>query len=441
MTNPNIPSNPPGPPPVWANSGGYGGYNIQPSPWPQGYTPGSDPWFLHQWVLANSDIDSGPDPLYLEFLETGDRDMFNANWTFGNEPGSDFDALAGIDVSSGYWDPGSGGFGGFGGTGGFAGSGGSGGFGLGIPGGYGGYIPLGRSTIGSTYGTPGGPAPSRSGVSEFFLGTPADTSLLNESQRRILNNMLLPLGADFAGGIPSDLIERFPVFSEPVPGLSDLQRMSLAGFEALGRGEIPESASAVYQQAEETLRTFLSGDSQEFDDFFDNVIAAPLLETLEEDIFPQFRREQVATGNLKGAGSQQGIEDITENAFDALALERARTGFEVPLQALGLVPGFERIQPDLLSTLFDAGSGVRDVAVEQYAGRLAGFQRILKEREDRLNYLFDTVTGRTRSPSAAEPGLIAGLTGSNQAGVSGAGQVLGELASGVVGEILGGLFD
>lgn len=272
----------------------------------------------------------------------------------------------------------------------------------------------------------------------FLTGEASSPFFITGPQQRLLKKELVPKASDLLGAIPEELIAEFPTFDEPFPDINRLQQVSLTGFEQLARGEDPGVGSDLFRQGQDVLASFLE-PGEEFDRFFDEVIAGPLLETLERDILPQFRREQVATGNLKSSESGAGTARILEDAFDTLARERARTGFEVSLQALGLVPEFEQIQPNLLTQMFGIGAGAQATDIQQFQARLAEFERMIAERNARLDFAFDVATAGVRAPSAAEPGFLQGLLGGSGGGAAGAGESSGMLAGTALTALFGGV--
>lgn len=227
--------------------------------------------------------------------------------------------------------------------------------------------------------------------------------------------------------IPPELFtEGFPTFTEEAPGLSPLEKLSLAGLEARAAGQGGAQPTEVAKSGAKAIQQLLGGQSPAgFEEFFKETVQDPLVEALtrEGGVLDALRARGTSTGNRFGAPIKKMEARSTEDLIDALARERARLRFateqaniENKLRALSLVPGIEETLTqlpaliDLLgiqsgAALLQAGSVPRRVEELQRQSRLQNFLNTLAERNLRLGMATPLATTGTVQAVQEGPGF------------------------------------
>lgn len=234
--------------------------------------------------------------------------------------------------------------------------------------------------------------------------SPKSKPIISDEQQALLRQIISSIGGDFLGGIPDALISGFPTFNEPVPGLSPLEGMSLAGMEALASGKASGAAgSEQFAQGRSALGDILTQGPQDINEYFKRTVEDPTLESVRETAIPGIRGSAVGSGNLFSGQTRTQESQLYEDVYDTLGRERTRVGFderardmEMKLAATQALVGLQQGEVGYLGGLQQAGAGQRAAEVQQYSLRLAEFVRQLEERDKRLAFLSQLSTTPTR---------------------------------------------
>jgi hypothetical protein len=258
---------------------------------------------------------------------------------------------------------------------------------------------------------------------ESSRSDPPTQPSLTYSQTQYLNNVLIPILRRSARGIPEEMVSGWPTFEEPTPGMTDLQRMSLAGLENVAAGgESGTATGKLVGEGRDVISQLLGKGPQDFEEFYKSSVYDPAMETFIEDTLPTARRASVGAGTIWGSPMAERESRATEDMNDALIQARAMLAFETEKQnvqdklaALGLIPGVAGTEMRELLALFGAGEGARQIKVESRDARLQEFMRQLQERDTRLGRgaqvaLSPTMMGVRGSPAASGYGAESAIS-------------------------------
>lgn len=234
-------------------------------------------------------------------------------------------------------------------------------------------------------------------------------SLLTPEQEAALRRLISGLGAD---------IDNIPQFGgQP----TDLERLSLSALEQQAMDSVT-GQSELRRTATEALIGQITGQPDDFNEYFRESIQNPALRSFEEEVLPGIGR-RFTGANFFGSERARADDYARGRLIDSLAGERARLGFQSresaknrSLSALGIVPEYENAPIRNLTSLLEAGQGVSD----------RSYQRFLDQEEirrGRIQELLNALNVRGRENIVRSTPGTTGLVSSFLQG--GGGQAIG----------------
>jgi len=246
---------------------------------------------------------------------------------------------------------------------------------------------------------------------------------VSQEQEALLSQIMKDYIIPSLEGIPEEFYKGFPTFNEQVPGLSNLESLSLAGMERLAMGEASgATGSEQFGQARGALSDILTRDDASVNDYFDRTIQDPTLKALREKVIPGIRGDAVGSGALFGSQTRGQESDIFADTMDSLVRERSRVGFEQADQriaAAGALGQLQNQEAGYLQQLMAGGAVPREVETAQMGFRLQEFLRQLEERDKRIGLATEvgiaptraTGTESTQGASDQAGGILGGILG------------------------------
>jgi hypothetical protein len=196
-------------------------------------------------------------------------------------------------------------------------------------------------------------------------------------------------------------------------GITNIENLSLSGLETLLGGD----NLLAQQQAALSQRMNPEARAREVEDYFQEAVAAPMMETYREDILPGISRRYAPSG-FWSSERLRTEENATEDLLDALT--QARTGLayqerQDALTAMGMVPESVQGQASLYGAGLGAGEQLRGI---ERAGRGAEYSEWLRTQPDEEEWLAEVMGILGLSPydsyafaEQGQEGLLSQLSG------------------------------
>ncbi len=236
---------------------------------------------------------------------------------------------------------------------------------------------------------------------EFWLGAqpnlympPEAVPTTTEAQQESLAQLM-----EFLTGTMGSREPSVGEFTTELPGPSSLQSASLAGLEALARGD-----SGIFQGGRsglDAIEGILASGPESYNDFFDVGVAQPAERDLQRAL-DQISAQSVGSGNLFGSERQGMQRDITEDFFRNMSEERGRYGLQAlgknisdKLAAAGLLPELAGLDVGIGERLYNIGAAEREQGVEQVELNLQEQQR----QQEMLIAILDLLMKSAVSPT------------------------------------------
>jgi len=245
--------------------------------------------------------------------------------------------------------------------------------------------------------------------------TPVSQSAMTAEQQALLKELIAGLQGPFT---PQGYA---PLTSAPSP----LESLSLAGLEAQAAGVQSGAGGEATKAASGHVQKLLSqgtGLPDDFDQFFETAIAAPLRKEFTERVFPQATRR--FAGQSFGSDRERVERNLIQDLMDELAGQRSELAFATTesakdraLQAAGIAPEIDLaggelgvMRSNILSQALNAGAVPRGISERNFLAGREEFIRLQQEKKDRINQILSALglsavdTGITVHPGSS--GLI-----------------------------------
>lgn len=159
------------------------------------------------------------------------------------------------------------------------------------------------------------------------------------------------------------------------PERTDLENLSLAAMEQFAMNLVGGQGGETFDTGQEALTNILTRGPTDFDQFFQQTVQEPALESFREDIIPGI--QTAFAPQFFGGERVEREKRATEDLLDALTRARADLAFrtrqsdtENTLRALGLLPTVTAAEGDILSGLLQAGAGARESIDRERTARI-----------------------------------------------------------------------
>lgn len=211
---------------------------------------------------------------------------------------------------------------------------------------------------------------------------------LTPAQRALLDNLIA--GSRSNPDIAAVNRGTQPYKGQLAPDLSGLEKTSLAALEQLAMNAASPGGDSTLQAARGAVERAATGDEafnmEEFDRFFGESVAAPMLDMFKREVLPELTRR--FSGNA-AFGSDRREQELlaTQDLGKTLTSERAGAAFKTKeaakdraLTAAGIAPSLTGAQTQQLLSLL-AGGGVEREA--EGAKLSAAYNEFLRQEESK----------------------------------------------------------